>query len=280
MLSGMTDRSGETLNRRRFLACGSLLAAGIAVGGLMRVARADDQRIAALIAEAPPQHAIVPALRMAADSLTAVEKLAAYEATLVRTEMVDGELLSGRMQLKLRESPKAVYLKFEEPHAGREVIYRADAYDGQLQVRDSGIASLVGTVSIDPTGSIALQESRHPMTRIGLKTMLELLIGQWVKESKIAGTTVNFYPNAKIGELPCQVIEVSHQTRHPDVVYQMTRLYIDSATNLPVRVQNYDFAERAGSSPVLVEDYYYQNLRAAPGLKNVDFDTSNPRYGF
>ncbi|MEZ6065336.1 MAG: DUF1571 domain-containing protein [Planctomycetaceae bacterium] len=171
-------------------------------------------------------------------------------------------------------------MKFVEPHAGREVIYRPDHYNGQLQVHDTGLASLVGTVSIDPEGKLALEESRHPITRMGLKRMLEMLIDQWLKEAKVADTTVNFYPNAKIGDLACKVIEVSHGGKHPDVVYQMTRLYIDASTNLPVRVQNYDFPSRKGDSPVLVEDYFYMGMRTNVGYTDTEFDTRNPKYNY
>jgi hypothetical protein len=60
----------------------------------------------------------------------------------------------------------------------------------------------------------------------------------------------------------------------------MTRLYLDAATKLPVRVQNYEFPARRGGKPELVEDYFYQNLRVNTGLKDIDFDTKNPLYRF
>jgi hypothetical protein len=278
----MTSRNAllDLQNRRTFLLRGGLIVAGAGLGVLAFSPLRAQPQIAARIAEAPQEHPLLPALKLAAESLAALEKIQDYEAVLVKNEKIGSEMVSGRMELKFREKPRSVYLKFLEPHAGREVIYRPDQNDGKLQVHDVGLASLVGTVSLDPEGKLALEENRHPISRLGLKKMVELLLEQWLKETRVADTAVNFYPNARIGSLSCKVIEVSHSKEHPEVVHQMTRLYIDAATKLPVRIQNYSFASRRGGKPELVEDYYYMSLRTNVGLKDIDFDTRNPNYGF
>ena len=267
-------------SRRQWLVRGGLALAGVSLGGWAIAPSWAEPQIAARIEEAPQSHPLIPALKQVAESLAEVEKLNDYQATLVKHEQVGGEMLSAKLELKYRENPRSVYLKFVEPHAGREVIYRPDRNGGNLQVHDVGLAALVGTVSLDPKGKIALEESRHPVSAIGLKRMLELLLEQWLKETRLSDVTVNFYPNAKIGTLSCQVVEVSRAQDHADVVHQMTRVYIDATTKLPVRVQNYAFPTRRGGKPELIEDYYYMNLRGNTGLKDVDFDTENPLYRF
>lgn len=270
----------STVSRRSLLLRGAGALGGVVLCGRLIAPLWAEPQIAARIEEAPQSHPLVPALRMLAESLTEVEKLQDYQATLIKHERVKGELLSGKMELKFRESPKSVYLKFLEPDAGREVIYWPDRNDGQLLVHEVGLAALVGTVKVDPHGKLALDSSRHPVTALGLKRMLELLMEQWLKETQLSDVQVNFYPSAKIGTLPCKVIELSHASRHPETTFQMTRLYLDAATKLPVRIQNYDFPSRAGAKPELVEDYFYQNLRVNTGLKDIDFDTKNPLYKF
>lgn len=267
-------------DRRQFLLQAGVAAAGLGLIGWSVLPLSAEPQIAARIEEAPPEHPLVPALKLVAESLAEVEKVQDYQATLVRQELVGKKLLSARMELKYRESPKSVYLKFLEPHAGREVIYRPDRNGGNLLVHDVGLAALVGTVSLDPNGKLALEESRHPVSAIGLKRMLELIFEQWLKETRLSDVTVNFYPNAKIGALACQVIELSHSKPQPEVTYQMTRLYLDATTKLPVRVQNYSFPTRRGGKPELVEDYFYMNLRTNVGLTDIDFDTKNPNYKF
>lgn len=280
----MTVRRFQTpaidLHRRMFLWQSAAVATGLGLVGWSVLPLKAEPQLAARIEEAPPEHPLVPALKMVAESLAAVEQVQDYTATLVKQELVGKKFLSARLELKYRESPRSIYLKFLEPHAGREVLYRPDQNNGNLLVHDVGLASLVGTVSLDPHGKLALEESRHPVTAIGLKRMLEIILEQWLKETKLTDVAVNFYPNAKIGALPCKVIEISHSRPQPEVVYQMTRLYLDASTNLPVRVQNYAFPTRRGGKPELVEDYYYMNLRTNVGLTDLDFDAKNPNYKF
>jgi hypothetical protein len=266
---------------RRALAYGGLAAFGLgACGFALSPLLAEPQQIAVRIEEAPQSHALIPALKMAAESLAELEHVKDYQATLVKKEKVGELMLTARMEIKFRENPRAVYLKFLEPHAGREVLYRPDQNAGNLLVHDVGLASLVGSVSLDPTGALAMEENRYPISQIGLKRLMEMVLDQWLKETRIADTTVNYYPNAKIGGVPCRVIEVSHAKKHPDVVNHMTRLYLDASSNLPVRIQNYDYPKAPGEKPELVEDYYYMDLRTNVGLTDADFDSTNSKYGF
>ncbi len=105
--------------RRQFLA----IAGAGALGLMGRGARAEEVQIAALIDQAPQTHALIPALRTAMKSLDAAKALTDYEATLTKTEQVGREILTAKLQLKVRHSPYSVYIKYLEPGAGREAIY-------------------------------------------------------------------------------------------------------------------------------------------------------------
>ena len=79
---------------------------------------------------------------------------------------------------------------------------------------------------------------------------------------------------------PCQTIETVLAQPLGTNSFQTTRLYIDLATKLPIRVQQFAFPDRRGQKPVLVEDYLYQNVRSNISLAEIDFDSRNPRYGY
>ncbi|MEZ6056977.1 MAG: DUF1571 domain-containing protein [Planctomycetaceae bacterium] len=239
-----------------------------------------EQTIAARIDNAPSTHPLIPALKIAAESLIEVEKVRDYTSTLIKNELVGRKTIETKIQLKFREAPKGVYLKFIEPNAGREVIYQPTVSGGNLQVHETGLAALIGTLSLEPTGATAMADNRHPVTEIGIKQMLELVVDQWLKETKLAEPKVNFYPNAKIGNLSCRVVEVTHASKETGASFHITRLYIDSETKLPVRIQNYDFPARAKQKPEVVEDYFYTELRTNVGLTDLDFDVRNPAYKF
>ena len=278
-MSTSFSKSGARMHgRRRFLA---VLSAG-ALGLLNKPGSAEEVQLAALVDQAPQTHVLIPALRAALGALDAVKLLTGYEASFTKTELVGRTSLTTKMQLKVRHDPFSVYVKYLDPHAGREAIYVTGGYDNKVIVHETGIASLIGTLKLDPLSSTAMDENRYPINRIGMQKLVETIMGVWVAQAKqnAAGITVNNYPNSKIGDQSCQTIEsVLAQPIGTDS-YQTTRISIDTATKLPVRVQQYAFPVRRGQKPVLVEDYLYQNIKTNLTLTDADFDPNNPRYGY
>ncbi|MCA8998588.1 MAG: DUF1571 domain-containing protein [Planctomycetaceae bacterium] len=272
---------GNLLNRRGFLVNSAAVATALGAGAFVgQQLFADRTDVAARVDEAPPAHPLVPALEMATESMNALEDIHDYQATFIKRERVGRKVVDATMDLKLRENPFSVYLKFLKPSAGREVIYNAGQNGGKLQAHDVGFAGLAGTISLDPTGSYAMADNRYPVTMIGMRNLVASLLEQWLEETKLTGMTVNYYPNARIGSTSCKAIESSHKTPAQGVKFQLSRLYIASDTGLPIRVQQYEFPGRREREPVLVEDYLYTDIKTNIGLTDTDFSTHNPRYGF
>ncbi len=274
----MTQKS-PSFSRRAFLQRSAMTAMAAAAIGFAPVNVFAETKIATRIAEAEQSHPLVPVLKLAAQSLEKLESVKDYEADVIKKEMVNGEFLTTQMHIKLREEPKDVYLKFTNPHAGREVLFSPNKRNGMMLVHETGIASLVGAIEVDPSGPLAKKENRYPINKIGLRNMLEIIMERWLDETKVAGVDVKFYPEAKIGSQSCKVVQISYAQKTADVRYQSSRLYIDNATGLPARLQNWEFAANGGE-PVLVEDYYYSNLKTNVGLKDIDFDPANTAYDF
>ena len=266
----------EGLSRRTWLG----VAAGLAVWGNRTNRGWAETRLASRIEEAPEKHPLTPALRHAADALEALDGIEDYSCTLTRNELIGHKMLAGKLDLKFREKPRSVYIKFVNPHAGRQVLFNDGKNSNNLQVKDVGLAALVGTINLAPNGKMAMEESRHPVTVIGLRALIETVIEQWLAETKIDGATVNCYPDAKVGDVPAKVIEISYARETAQAKYALTRLFIDSKTGFAVKVQNYDFPKKKADKPMLVEDYHYTDIRTKLGLKDIDFDTKNSKYGF
>lgn len=273
----MVGQSSQTILTRR--QCLTALGVGALAlpGGILL---AEELKLAALIESAPQTHPLIPALKAALVASDAAKALKDYEAILTKTELVGRQTITTRLQVKVRHTPFSVYVKYLEPHAGREAIYVTGRNDGKLMVHDTGLASLAGTLSLDPTGSTAMVDNRYPVTMIGLQSLVDTVMNQWIGLTKSSGVTVNNYPNAKIGDQTCRGIETVLAEAVNTNSFQTTRLYLDQATQLPLRVQQYAFPTRRGQKPVLVEDYLYQNVRTNIGLAEIDFDTRNPRYGY
>ncbi len=273
----MTKTSSFSISRRRWLQHSAAAAAALVSAGFLPSAVRADTKIAARIAEAEQSHPLVPVLKLAAKSLERLESVKDYEAIIIKKELVGKTMFTSQMNIKLREEPKDVYLKFIDPHAGRQVLYSPNKRNGMMLVRETGIASIVGALEIDPNGDRAKAENRYSIASIGLRSLLSILMDRWLEETKLSGIDVKFYPEAKIGEQSCKVVQITYAEQRPEVRYQSSRLYIDNSSELPVRLQNWEFSK---AEPVLVEDYYYANLKTNVSLKDIDFDPANPKYGF
>ena len=255
-----------------------LIALALCVGGLAiaQGVKAEDN--------APPKqktHPLVPALQHAKAAGKAAEALTDFQAVFSKREVVRGRLQPPQtMRIKLRRKPFSVYLNFIKPHEGREVIYVDGRNRGHILAHETGLKSVVGTVSLPPTSPRALEGSKHPITQIGLRTMVQTVIAQWERETKYGEINVQYYPNARLGNVLCRVIESTHPRPRKQFPYYMTRLYIDKKSGLPVRVEQYGFPRRAGERPPLMEEYTYSAIKTNVGLKGIDFDTRNPKYGF
>ncbi|MFP6766482.1 MAG: DUF1571 domain-containing protein [Planctomycetaceae bacterium] len=225
-------------------------------------------------------HILAPALKMARDADNVLETITDYTGTFHKDVIVSKQRVRHQLEIKVREKPFSVYLKFVKPDAGREVIYVDGKNNGQLLTHGVGLEAIVGTLELDPTGSIAMQGSRYPVTVFGMRKMLRKVITQWQAELTTTDAVVKFYPNAKIGSLECRVVQSSHARRQSNVKFHMTRMYVAKQTGLPVRVEQFAFPVRTGAKPVMLEQYSYLNIRKSVGLKAIDFDTRNPAYDY
>jgi hypothetical protein len=227
-----------------------------------------------------PSHPLEPAIEIARSCRDALGDVDDYEAMFSKWDIVQGRGYAHTMRMKFRSQPMSVYLRFESPYAGREVIYVEGRNDGNLLAHETGIKSLVGTVALRPDSPRALSESKHPITHIGIANLLEGIIQQWESETKLENVQVLYYEDAKLRGMECRVIEATHSRPGRDVRFHRTRLYIDRKSGMPVRVEQFGFPDRPGAKPPLLEQYTYWDIRPNAGLTDLDFDIRNPAYGF
>ncbi|TWT64308.1 DUF1571 domain-containing protein [Rubinisphaera italica] len=229
----------------------------------------------------PEGHPFAPVVQLAKKAQQAVDQVVDYEAVLTKREMVGNELTTTQMEIKVRHQPFSVYLKFREPHAGREVMYVEGQNGNKILAHEgSGLTSLIGTQSLDVDSSLAMKGNRYPITMIGIENMIEKLIATWEYESQYGECDVKYYPNAQLGNVECRVVETSHPTPRRQFKYSTMRLYLEKETNLPIRCECYGFPAAAGQKAPLIEEYTYTNLHTNKGLNDFSFDSKNPSYQF
>lgn len=230
----------------------------------------------------PQEHPLKAAIRVAESSLESLQPVQDYEATLTKRELVGNQIVEHAMQIRFREEPFSVYLKFVDANAGREVMYVEGQYQNKILAHEGpgSLKSLVGTVALSPESEEVRSESRHSITDIGLRNMLKMIIGRWEEESKYGESEVQYYPQAKLDQRECLVIECTHPRPRKQFKFHISRLFIDRETNLPVRSENYGFPTQPDAKPPLLEEYTYSGLRTNVRLTDRDFDRNNPAYKF
>jgi hypothetical protein len=245
-----------------------------------RLLLAEDERIATAIRIGGTSHPLAPGLRLAVESRRALDSVKDYSASFFKEEMVGKKRVNHQLTLKVRETPFSAYLRYENPHKGREAIFVSGKNSDKMLAHGTGIEAIIGTLHLDPSGDRAMEESRYPITDIGMRNLLELTIAQWNSELNIPDVKVRYFPNAKVAKVECRVFESSYDKKHKGVKFHMTRLYVDKKTAFPVRVEQFDFPTKTGAKPAILEQYTYLNVKANGGLKDIDFDVKNESYDF
>ena len=107
-------------------------------------------------------------LRRSSEVLAAVDD---YRGTLWKQERFGDELLEQTLAFKFSR-PFKVYIKYVEPHAGREVIYIRGTNRNRVRAHKGSVPDLA--VSLSPFGRISMKGNHHPITSFGLESMLRI----------------------------------------------------------------------------------------------------------
>jgi outer membrane lipoprotein-sorting protein len=255
-------------NARFVAACAMLLIAGVSANPV----QADEA--------AAKEHPLKPAIRYANECLARINEVPGYQASFFKREVVGNTMVTQTAIIKIRHEPFSVYLFFQNPHEGREVIYVDGKNRGNLLAHEAGLASLVGTLELAPNSTQAMSENRYPITMAGIANLAKAVVAQWEEETAFGEIDVKYYKNAKLGEMTCRVIESSHPQPRKQFKFHKTRLWIDTATGFPVKVEQFGFPRVAGAKPPIVEEYRFTDIKTDVRLTDQDFDPRNPRYNF
>jgi hypothetical protein len=234
--------------------------------------------------QAPAQHPLEPAIQMAKSAMSNIRgNVKDYSCTLIKRERISGKLADQEfMYLKVRHEPFSVYMYFLGPEKlrGQEVIYVEGANNGNLLGHGVGIRKIAGTVPLQPTGAMAMQGQRYPITEIGMLNLTKRLLEVAEQDKHFGECDVKFYQNAKINKRTVTAIEVMHPIPRKNFRFHLARVYVDDELNMPVRYESYDWPTRQGERPPLLEEYTYTDVKLNNGFTDFDFDTNNPAYNF
>jgi hypothetical protein len=198
-----------------------------------------------------------------------------YTCLFVKRERIRGQLQAENViDMKVRTQPFSVYLRWlgPAPTTGQEACYVTGRNNGMMRVHTTGIAGVVGFVSIDPRDPRATQSSRHAITEAGIGNLIDRYAQRWAWERQVNRTQVQI-ADYNYAQRPCTRVELTHPDRNGGYYSYRSVVYFDKEWHLPVRVENYDWPRQGGSPEgELVECYSYANLRFNTGLNDLAFN--------
>ncbi len=174
------------------------------------------------------------------------------------------------------QRPFKVYMRWlDGPSKGREGLYVSGANSGKFLISEpKGIQSLF-TAALDPSDRRVLEQSRHPVTDIGIGRLLEIVGENARRGARERALRVVDRGTADLyGRRVRQFESILPKDASLGYYGYRVELAFDEENHLPIRVVVFDWSDQ------LVEDYVYTDLRLNPGLAGQDFDPGNKEYGF
>ncbi|QDT31537.1 DUF1571 domain-containing protein [Thalassoglobus polymorphus] len=213
-------------------------------------------------------------------------KVTDYTASLYRQERLNGVLGTGQtIEMKLKHEPFSLYMKWlSGDEKGQQAIYVEDQNDGKLLVQPGGIKGrLTGVLKLDPEGSLAMAQSRHPATQAGLVELAKTIL-KFQEEDLKRGTgfQCELVDNQTFDDRPCYIFTCVYDSEEINSVYRKSVIYVDKELSMPVCVKNFCWAKDANPETIddetLLEFYAYSGLELYKQLEVADFDAKNRSY--
>jgi hypothetical protein len=198
-----------------------------------------------------------------------------YTVILHKQERVEGKLLEEETIFLKFEKPFKVYMKWIKfPYQGREVIYAEGWNDNRMRVHEGGTLGFL-TMNLNPTGSLAMRGSRHPVTRTGIGHLVRT-IGENVRQGINANElqVIEHGEERMFGRRSHKVEAIFPRDRTKGYYGYRVIVHVNVNTKFPLQIQIFDWDD------LLVECYGYEDLKPNVGLTDLDFDPGNPEYKF
>lgn len=204
-----------------------------------------------------------------------------YRATFYRQERLGRNLGEAEvMSMKMRNDPRAVYLSWIEPHAGRELIWHREAHEGKLLIHECGWkGKLVPIVKLSTKHPLVVASGRHSIHELGLWSLCEML-SKHRKELGQPDVNIQLAVDKSIGDRSCYCFTILFSQRSEELEYHQAVIYMDKQWKLPLGCELYDAPAEDGGEPPLLESYFYEDLEFNVGLDEGEFDPTNPDYHF
>lgn len=216
-----------------------------------------------------------------------INRFNAYTVKFHREERINGDMKCPQsIELKVQHEPHfAVYMKWLSGQKGQQVLY-SDAYEDRcMVVKFGGFKRMLPALKLEPESSLAMAESRYPVTEAGLGGMIRQLKGHRERDIKRNhGLTCTRLENQQFAGQDCYCFLLKYDSPEISKVYRKSLMMIDCENHLPVMVRNFTWSADANlegeqlDAVTMIEDYSFTDLQIQAEVVALDFSRENPRY--
>ena len=232
--------------------------------------------------------ALMMKLALLQEGCNRLEKVPHYTATFFKQERLEGgDLPEGQtMFMKLRHEPFSVYMKWLDGDVGREVLYVDGAHNGRMLVKKGGqVGKMLPSLKLDPNGTLAMSESRHPVTEAGLLKLAKMIADYCRRDVGLSeGVSCHLIGEERVNDRACYCFLTEYASKEVEPDYRKSLVYVDTELSLPIHVKNYGWPDAEGQESIddatLIEVYSFADLRLDQRLADNAFDHTNKEYTF
>ncbi|MDA7893367.1 DUF1571 domain-containing protein [Rhodopirellula sp.] len=216
-----------------------------------------------------------------------------YTARFVKQELDSNGNLGPESEIEMKvqtrcrnennDAPMRVYLSFNAPQSqkGREVIWGADLFDGTMAVHEVGFLLGLKTLWLDPTGFLAMQGQKYPVSEVGIMKLIDKLIERGEKDRDNPDISVKIITDQKLDDTPTHMIQIRRsKPSNEEDDFSLAEITLDPERQLILGYRAFGWPDEPGGAPVLLESYTYHDVQTNVGLTDADFDPKNPKYNF
>lgn len=230
------------------------------------------------------QEAIELCRKYFSDARANLSQISTLSAVFQKQERINDKLQPlNVMDLKVRKAPLSIYMQWQVPDAGQQVLWLDGAHDGKMVVSPAGWKrKLMPMVKIAPDDDMAKAVSRRPITNIGIWNFTERLAALVEEEClKDPTVAVAMTRGHEISGRPCSLFTFEHAKPSEIVQFKQVQIFFDETLGAPIACEHYRWSGPKGAEVAhLEESYLYKNLTFNVDLKDADFDHTNPALKF
>jgi Protein of unknown function (DUF1571) len=233
------------------------------------------------LTQQPGEHPLAPMIRVMKVVLANFDQnVHDYTCKFQKQERIEGDLGEPQnITLRVLSQPFSVYMYFNQPYTGREVLFVDGQRNNELMVLDCGFKRHLGKLTLDPNGTFAMSGQKYPITNAGIRYLTSEIINVSTADLQYGESEVKVDYNSHIGTRPATLIQITHPTPRKNFRAYISRIFLDNELRVPVHYDAYTWPTQPGQMPTvneLEETYTYADLKLNTGLTAADFDDKNP----